>query len=189
MKLIVGLGNPGRRYARTRHNAGFQAIDRLAGVWKIPVRRHRVHALVGEGERAGEVIWLAKPLLFMNNSGLVVAPLLRQLGGGPADLLVIHDDLDLPPGKLRLRGRGSSGGHRGVQSIIQELGTGEFARLKVGIGRPAESREVEVIDYVLHPFSRGEREIVEQALARAPEAVEIWITRGLEAAMNEVNGR
>lgn len=188
MKLIVGLGNPGRRYARTRHNIGFQAVDRLADAWGIRLRTRAAKSLVGKGEYAGQAVWLAKPLTFMNASGLAVASLVQKLEVRGGDLLVIHDDLDLSPGKLRLRGRGASGGHRGVQSIIQEFGTAEFARLKVGIGRPLVRDEQVVIDYVLHPFSRAERQAIDEALARVPEAVAIWMEHGLEVAMNRING-
>ncbi|TDA63471.1 MAG: aminoacyl-tRNA hydrolase [Clostridia bacterium] len=185
MRLIVGLGNPGRRYARTRHNAGFMAVDRLACSLGVQVRRRREGALVGEGSLEGEPVVLGKPQTFMNLSGQAVAALVARYQVPLSHLLVIHDDLDLPLGRLRLRGRGSSGGHLGVESVITELRTDSFCRLKIGIGRPGP--EEDVVSYVLSPFRRAERPLVEAVLGEVPEAVRVWATRDLEAATNYIN--
>lgn len=185
MRLIVGLGNPGRHYARTRHNVGFMAVDGLARLLGVRMRRRQAEAMVGEGSLAGESIILAKPQTFMNLSGKAVAALVARYQMPLANVLVIHDDLDLALGRLRLRGRGASGGHRGIQSIIAEVGGGAFCRLKIGIGRPGPGEDV--VDYVLRAFRREERPLVGAVLQRVPEAVKVWVTQDLEAAMNHIN--
>ena len=151
-KLILGLGNPGPRYAQTRHNAGFRAVESISGSrdgWK----KYRSLASICTVEIEDMLVVLVRPLTFMNLSGKAVQPLLRQLHLQPQDLLVIHDDLDLPLGKVRLRPGGGSGGHKGVQSVIEHLGSRNFARLRIGIGRPPEGTNP--VDYVLDPFSLG----------------------------------
>lgn len=187
MHLVVGLGNPGAEYARTRHNAGFMVVDRLAADLGVEVGRVWLRSLVGLGYLDGKRVILAKPLTYMNRSGEAVGLLLRWYGLTPQDLLVISDDLDLPVGQLRLRRSGSSGGHRGLQSIIEHLGGGGFARLRVGIGRPPEG--VAVVDWVLSEFTPEEQPEVERALAAASQAVRLALTEGLEAAMNRYNAR
>ena len=184
MKLVVGLGNPGRKYADTRHNVGFMVIDRLARRSGIEVTKRQCSALVGLGSIGRARVCLAKPQTYMNLSGEAVACLLRFYKISTADLLVIYDDRDLPPGKIRLRERGSAGGHRGMESIIGMLGTSDFPRLRVGIGRPAE---IDAMDHVLGGFSAEERPLMEDALDRAAEAVECVFTEGLVAAMNRFN--
>ncbi|WP_027719206.1 aminoacyl-tRNA hydrolase [Desulfovirgula thermocuniculi] len=187
MHLVVGLGNPGAEYARTRHNVGFMVVDRLAADLGIEVGRVWLRSLVGLGYLDGKRIILAKPLTYMNRSGEAVGLLLRWYGLTPQELLVVSDDLDLPVGQLRLRRSGSSGGHRGLQSVIERLGGGDFARLRVGIGRPPEG--VAVVDWVLSEFAPEELPAVERAVAEASQAVRLALTEGMEAAMNRFNAR
>ena len=188
MKLIVGLGNPGKAYAGNRHNVGFQCIDRFAGEHRIPVRERRLRlkplrAVFGRGEVEGTPVVLAKPRTFMNLSGKAVAQLVRRFGVAPDDLIVIHDDMDLPPGKLRIRPGGSAGGHKGVASIIDSLGTDGFARVRIGIGRP----DGDEVSYVLGSFTAEEKDTVTEAVGRAAEAVRCILSDGIEAAMNRYN--
>lgn len=185
VKLVVGLGNPGSRYASTRHNVGFMVVDRLARRWRAAITKKQCGAQVGAAEFDGEKVWLAKPQTFMNLSGEAVSCLLRFYKLSPADLVVIYDERDLPVGRIRLRERGSAGGHRGVASIIQMLGTNEFPRVRVGIGRPPE---MDAVDHVLSGFPPEERPLIEEALDRAVEGVEDALRDGLVAAMNKYNG-
>jgi len=185
MKLIAGLGNPGAEYARTRHNVGFRVVELLAERWRIPINRYLLRTLYGRGRLGPEEVILAKPLTYMNRSGDAVAALLWHFGLGPADLLVVYDDVALPLGRLRLRGRGSAGGHRGMASIIERLGSEDFPRLRLGVGTPPPG--VALPDYVLSPFPPAEEAEVEGLLARAGQAVEFFVTLGLEAAMNRIN--
>ncbi|MGC8862556.1 MAG: aminoacyl-tRNA hydrolase [Armatimonadota bacterium] len=182
MKLIVGLGNPGPRYAHTRHNVGFDVLDIFARRRGIRILGRQDNALVGRCEHAGEEILLAKPKTFMNNSGSAVGAIARRYRLQPGDILVVYDDIDLPLGKLRIRMRGSSGGHKGVNSIIQALGSSDFPRIRVGIGRSGDA-----IDYVLSRFTRREREIIDPALQSAADALEVILDEGIEAAMNKFN--
>ncbi len=183
-KLIVGLGNPGQNYAANRHNVGFQCLDTFARGHGIAFSQRLRLALVGQGEVAGVSVTLAKPRTYMNLSGRAVTSLLNQLRLRPDDLIVIHDDLDLPLGQIRLRPRGGSGGHKGMQSIIQALGSQEFVRLRVGIDRPAGD---DVMDYVLGNFSADERPLVEAARQQVAEALLCLLAEGLERAMNRFN--
>lgn len=185
VKLVVGLGNPGARYASTRHNVGFMVIDRLARAWHAEVTKKQCGALAGPATFAGEKVWLAKPQTYMNLSGEAVTCLLRFYRMAPADLLVVYDERDLPVGKVRLRERGSPGGHRGVASIIQMLGTNEFNRLRIGIGRPSE---LDAVDHVLSGFPPEEKPLIEEAISRSVEAVETVLREGMAAAMNRYNG-
>ncbi|MBM4039355.1 MAG: aminoacyl-tRNA hydrolase [Planctomycetes bacterium] len=182
MKIVVGIGNPGKRYERTRHNLGFEVVDRLAAEQGIEVSRRRFDARVGEGQLEGSQVLLVKPQTYVNLSGSAVAPLLRWHRSSTEDLLVVCDDLNLEPGKLRLRRRGSSGGHNGLQSLIECLGTEEFARLRIGIGRGDDA-----VAHVLGGFGPGEREAMCDAVDAAAKAVRLWLRLGVEAAMNEVN--
>ncbi len=186
MKLVVGLGNPGREYARTRHNVGFQCLDLLAERHGIRLTR-RGKSSMGEGRIEGAPVALVKPLTFMNSSGEVVGPMAGRLRVPLADVLVVYDDLDLPVGKLRLRASGSAGGHNGMKSIIASLGSSDFARLRIGIGRP-EGSGGGAIDYVLGTFRKEEKSLVQEALDRAADAVEVWVAQGIEEAMNQFNG-
>ncbi|MFP4055900.1 MAG: aminoacyl-tRNA hydrolase [Candidatus Brocadiia bacterium] len=184
MKVVVGIGNPGTRYQGTRHNLGARVVDRLADEAGIPIRRRRFHALVGEGQMGTRRVLLVKPQTYVNLSGSAVAPLLRWHRCSPEDLLVVCDDLDLEPGSLRLRARGSSGGHKGLQSIIECLGTDAFARLRMGIGRgPGD----DPVAHVLGRFTPQEQTIVGPAVDAAAEAVRCWLDHGVRDAMNEVN--
>lgn len=183
--LVVGLGNPGPEYRRTRHNVGFMVVERLAERWRIRWDRPRNQARGALGRVGDRQIALLEPLTYMNLSGSPVAQALRRYGLAPSDLLVVHDDLDLPFGRLRLRATGSAGGHRGVQSIISALGTKDFPRLRIGIGRPDGDHDVR--DFVLDTFDRDEAVKLEAVLDRAVAAVETALRQGLDAAMNEFN--
>lgn len=188
--MIVGLGNPGPQYAANRHNVGAQVLELLARRWFIPLDKLQLRGLTGLGwAQRGAVrqkLLLVKPLTYMNASGEAVAPLLRFFKVGLVDLLVIADDLDLAAGKLRLRPNGSSGGQNGVRSIIDRLGSQEFARLKIGIGRPPG--RMDPADYVLQNFSAAEEETFGVVRTRAADAAESWLFDGVEAAMNKFNG-
>lgn len=185
MKLVVGLGNPGKEYLRSRHNVGFLVIDLLAKRTGIRLRR-RKSASMGESSIGQEPVLLAKPMTFMNRSGDAVGPIFGRLRLLPTDLLVVYDDLDLPFGKLRLRPRGSSGGHNGMKSIIASLETEDFPRLRIGIGRP-ENEGKDAVHYVLGPFRKAESEALDEVIARAADAVESFVTAGIEVAMNRFN--
>lgn len=184
--LIVGLGNPGAEYRHNRHNVGFMVVDALAELAKIPIRRVSFRALVGKGALEGESVILAKPQTFMNKSGEAVAPLLRFYKIPVEHLLVIHDDLDLPLGTLRLRPSGGTGGQKGMESIVAKLGTRDFARLRVGIGRPPG--RMDPSDYVLHDFDPPQVEMLPEILHHAVQAVRMFIKEGIEQAMNDFNG-
>lgn len=186
MKVIVGLGNPGIRYALTRHNIGFWVIDRLSDRWGIPVNREKWRGLTGEGHVRGEKVLLIKPETYMNRSGEAVRSALDWLKCGVEELIVIYDDLDLPPGQVRLRLKGSSGGHRGVQSLIDHLGTNQFKRIKIGIGRP---QGMSVPDYVLARFAREEEEAVLDAVQHSADAVDCWLDTPFPEVMNRYNGK
>lgn len=188
MLLLMGLGNPGYQYALTRHNVGFWTIDRLAKALKIPLRNLKHQALVGSGVDQGIGVVLAKPLTYMNRSGIAAAGVAGMFKISPENILVIHDDLDLPPGKLKLKTRGGSGGHNGIKSVIAQLQTEEFNRLRIGIGRPPEGEaQNPAVGHVLAPFSRQEEEIMEEALARAEAAALHFIRHGIIDAMNRYN--
>ncbi|MCC6446169.1 MAG: aminoacyl-tRNA hydrolase [Armatimonadetes bacterium] len=184
MKAIIGLGNPGRQYARTRHNVGFEVIARLSRKYGIPVESRRCQAQVGEGEIAGQHVLLARPQTFMNLSGVSVQALVRRYRLALPDILVVYDDANLPLGRLRLRASGSAGGHNGIKSLIASLGSPEFPRLKIGIG---ESGRPDLIDHVLSHFSPGEEPVIQQAWDRAAETIEYLLENGLEKAMNLAN--
>lgn len=183
--LAVGLGNPGRRYRLTRHNVGFRVVVRLAREHGIRLRRRMGGAQFGEGEIKGELVVLACPLTFMNNSGDAVRVLVEWLDIPLERLIVVHDDLDLPCGRVKIKYGGGHGGHKGVESIINALGGGEFLRVKVGIGRPPSSEEG--AGYVLSPFSRDEKKIAEAGIIRGAAAIEEIIFSGKERAMSFYN--
>ncbi|USG65908.1 aminoacyl-tRNA hydrolase [Brevibacillus ruminantium] len=185
MKVIVGLGNPGKKYEDTRHNAGFMAIDKINDKWGIPVQQNKFRALVGEGRIDGEKVLLVKPQTYMNLSGESIAEILKFYKLGPEDVVVIYDDLDLPPGQLRLREKGSAGGHNGIKSLIMHMGTQDFNRIKIGIGRPEPGRSVS--DYVLHPFSTEERPLISEAVDLAAEAAAMWMKEPFLKVMNKYN--
>ena len=184
--LIVGLGNPGLAYRHNRHNVGFVVADTLADKLEIPLKRVKFKAQIGNGKLGDIPIIIAKPLTFMNNSGEAVAPLVRYFKVPLERLLVIHDDMDLPLGTLRMRPSGGSAGHNGMLSIFDKLGTNAIPRLRVGIGRPPG--RMDPADYVLQDFPRSEEELLSMVIAQACEAALAFITTGLEKAMNTYNG-
>jgi PTH1 family peptidyl-tRNA hydrolase len=183
--LIVGLGNPGREYRDNRHNVGFMLIDRLAVKLNLRFTRLQSRALVASGAHEENKVILAKPQTFMNLSGQAVQGLVRFYKLPLTNLLVVHDDLDLPTGAIRIRPDGGSAGQKGMSSILEKLGTDEFPRLRLGIGRPPG--QMQAPDYVLQDFSEREMTIVNESLGRAVEAVETWLAGGLDAAMNRFN--
>jgi PTH1 family peptidyl-tRNA hydrolase len=185
VKIIVGLGNPGLRYRRTRHNLGFMALGALADLRGMRFRRARFRSSQARGRIGGEEVVLVRPMTFMNLSGESVARVVKHLSCSLRDLLVICDDVDLDLGRMRLRRAGSAGGHRGLQSIIHHLQSEEFARLRLGIGAPPDGTDM--VAYVLRPFGRGERPAVRDLLARASQAAETWVYHGIDEAMNRFN--
>ncbi|HZK25239.1 MAG TPA: aminoacyl-tRNA hydrolase [Oscillospiraceae bacterium] len=184
MFIILGLGNPGPQYARTRHNVGFRVLDQLSAATKIPLYKVGYHAFWGKGTMAGQTVILAKPMTYMNNSGLAAAALARQFKVTADKILTIYDDLDLPLGALRVRAQGSSGGHNGIKSLIFHLQTEHIPRLKVGIDRPSEQN---VIDYVLQSFSAAEEEALAPVLKDAVSAAQLFVREGIQATMNSFN--
>jgi len=184
--LMVGLGNPGREYRDNRHNIGFMLVDRLAMKLDARFTRLQSRALVASARFDGRKIILAKPQTFMNLSGQAVQGLLRFYKLSLTDMLVAHDDLDLPIGTIRLRPDGGAAGQKGMISIIERLGTDEFPRLRLGIGRPPG--QMDAADYVLQDFSYGEMSVISESLQRAVEAALTFAREGLEAAMNKFNG-
>jgi PTH1 family peptidyl-tRNA hydrolase len=183
--LVVGLGNPGPEYANTRHNVGFMVVDELSRRHRIAIKKSQHGARVGEVEITGEPVALVKPLTYMNVSGRAVAPLLQRHSLLPDRLVVIYDDADLPLGKIRVRARGSSGGHGGIKSILAALGTTEFPRVRIGIGRSGFSTK----DHVLGAFRPDERDLLQHAIQRAADAVEHILCHGIEPAMNRFNAQ
>lgn len=184
MKIIVGLGNPGDRYRETRHNVGFRVLDELAARWRCEGWRKRFEAEVAEHRAEGPVL-LVKPQTYMNRSGIAVRELARFYKVPANSIVVVHDDLDLPTGRLRIRERGGAGGHRGIESMLAELGSEEFARVKLGIGRPPEGWET--ADYVLAKFATEELPRMQQIYVTAADAVELILREGPGAAMNRFN--
>ena len=186
MYLLVGLGNPGKAYAQTRHNVGMWVIERAAARWSVRLSP-RDTAQRGSGRLGGELIELAGVLDWMNVSGPPLKGLLRKLELTPSELIVVHDDLDLEPGRLRIKLAGGHGGHNGIKSINDALGTSQFVRLKIGIGRPAPGQDS--ADYVLEPVTRDEMAVFEPCLERAVDALECVIHRGPDVAMNQFHVR
>lgn len=185
MFIIVGLGNPGKKYEKTRHNLGFIAVDLLAERLGIPVNRLRFRALTGEGMAGGQKILLAKPQTFMNLSGHSVGELMEYYKIPPEQLLVIYDDIDIPRGTIRIRKKGSAGTHNGMRSVVPAVGSGDFPRIRIGIGG---DRKLHIRDFVTGGFSRDEREILLDAAKRAAEAAECILLEGVDQAMNKYNG-
>ena len=187
LHLIVGLGNPGGEYAKTRHNAGFLLVTKLAERWKAGwTLEKRFNARVAKAERNEGRVLLCEPQTFMNSSGESVGSLVQFFRMPINRLLVAVDDADLPFGEIRLRPGGSSGGHHGLESIETHLGTREFARLRIGIGRKDGAREI--TDYVLGRFSGAEAELAEKVLAKAADQTEVWLKAGIQKAMSQFNG-
>lgn len=187
MFLIVGLGNPGVEYAATRHNIGFDMITYLSDKYNIPVNSREGKALVGKGILAGEKVMLAQPQTYMNLSGESVRALMGYYKIDIEDLLVIYDDISLDVGQIRMRGKGSAGGHNGIKSIIQHTGTQEFARIKIGVGQKPEGGDL--VKHVLGRFSREEDGMFRDVFALAEEGLLAWLQEDMKSAMNKVNGR
>ncbi len=184
MWLIVGLGNPGAEYAGTRHNVGFEVIERLAQRHAIPVRRRTLRSVLGDGIIEGQKVILARPMTYMNLSGEAVGAIARMYRIAPANVIAVVDDIALPVGALRLRLKGSSGGHNGLESIERHLHTQEYPRIRIGVGG---ARPGGMVDHVLGRFRREERESILDAIDRAADAVEAALRDGFEKAMNAFN--
>lgn len=186
--LIVGLGNPGPQYARNRHNAGFMLVDRLAGCWQAPwANEPAFNARLARAQVQDRRVVLCQPQTFMNASGQAVRRVLDYYQFPLERLLVVVDDADLPLGELRLRPGGGTGGHHGLESVAQHLGTTQYPRLRIGIGRPADQAR-QITDYVLSDFTPAEAQRLEKVLTRAVQQVECWLLEGIEAAMSRFNG-
>ena len=188
MKLIVGLGNPGKRYEGTPHNVGFDVVDVLARSWQCRLRRSlRFHAWVGRAATESGAVLLAQPATYMNRSGRAVAAIMRYWKLTPGDLVLVMDDADLELGCLRVRAKGSSGGHRGLASVIDGVGASDFVRVRLGIGRGRQQEEL--VSHVLAKFGRAERELADQLVQSAADAVCCVLSDGVATAMNRFNGR
>jgi PTH1 family peptidyl-tRNA hydrolase len=183
-KMVVGLGNPGEEYVDTRHNTGFKVIDSLAGTLKIEVKRRKFGGRFGEGEFSGKKLILLKPWQFMNRSGQAVATAMGFYKLGASDLLVVTDDMALSPGRIRIRAKGSAGGHNGLADVIEKLGTESIGRLRIGIGQSGEESDV---DFVLDKPTEADRLLLDEAIKRAAESVLCWLECGIETAMNAFN--
>ena len=187
MKMIIGLGNPGKQYEKTRHNIGFHVIDELAKRLNSPPMQSKFNGMYSVIHHAGEKIILAKPLTYMNLSGECVRPLMDYYQVELDQITVIYDDLDFSPGEIRLRQKGSAGGHNGMKSIIAHLGTDKFNRIRMGIGRPMPGMKVS--DYVLSNFRKDEETIIREAILKSAEACEAWIDKPFLDVMNNYNGK
>lgn len=183
MKVVVGLGNPGPKYKETRHNVGFQAVEEVARRYTVLKEESRFDAIIGQIQIGREKVFLVKPLTYMNLSGNAVGKLVSYYKVDQKDIIVIYDDMDLPVGQVRIRPQGGTGGHRGMTSLVERLGTRDFARIRIGIGRPPD----EAVDWVLGRFSGEEKVLIDQAVAKAADAVECWLTEGIDKTMNEYN--
>ena len=179
MFLILGLGNPGPRYELTRHNVGFWVVDNLADKYKIPLRSHKYFSVYGKGKVGGLEVVIAKPITYMNESGKAAKSLLSAFNISPMHMLVIHDDIDLPLGKIKKKFNGGDGGQRGIRSTIQSMRTGEFGRVRVGIGRPEDKDDI--VDYVLSPFGQEDSGLINETMEQA--------VLTLEAALEELYKR
>ena len=185
MRLVFGLGNPGNRYAHTRHNVGFAVLDQVARNFFIEVVREKFHSLWEEARIDGDRVLLIKPQTYMNRSGLAVGEWVGFFKVELEDILIVHDDLDMDPGKMKFTHGGGSGGHRGADSIIRELGAGSIPRLKIGIGRPRYGEPIE--DFVLKPFYPDQSQDLQEVISKAAMAVETWLKEGISKAMNLYN--
>jgi PTH1 family peptidyl-tRNA hydrolase len=187
MRWIVGLGNPGSAYESTRHNAGFMVVDELARRWNISVNQNKCKALIGEARVGGEKVALIKPMTYMNLSGESVRAFMDYYKAKLEDMIVVYDDLDTETGRIRLRYQGSAGGHNGIKSIIQHTGTQTFNRIRMGISRPKPG--MQVVDYVLAPFSKAEQPEVRRMVEDACDAVEFALGHPFEETMAKFNGK
>lgn len=185
MKLIIGLGNPGKQYAHTQHNVGFDTIDVLAERWGVELNQTKFNGIYGTVHRPEGKVILLKPLTYMNLSGESARPLMDYFDIDLEDVIVIYDDLDLEKGKLRLRQKGSAGGHNGIKSLIQHFGTQEFNRIRVGIDRPPAGMKVP--DYVLSRFSKEDQPIMQESFVKAADACEYWLDKPFIEVMNKFN--
>ena len=187
MKLIVGLGNPGEKYLRTRHNIGYRVVEAFARRYRVAIDTHQKSALTGSGRVGGGAVTVARPVTFMNLSGKAVAPLVRMSIETLQELLVVYDDIDLPLGRIRIRENGSAGSHNGMKSIIEELGTEQFPRLRFGIRGEGYEPGTDLARYVLEDFPAEDQEIVEDGIRRSVEALFLFSRGDLRRAMNEFN--
>lgn len=187
MKLIVGLGNPGKQYENTRHNIGFKVIDELAERWNAPLNQLKFSGMYTTVHRPEGKVLLLKPLTYMNLSGESVRPIMDYFDVDIEDLVILYDDLDLPPGQLRLRQKGSAGGHNGMKSLIQHLGTQEFNRIRMGIGRPTGG--MKVVDYVLANFHADEAATIQESIVKSADACEAWLNKPFLTVMNDFNSQ
>ena len=185
MKIIVGLGNPGNEYAKTRHNVGFMLVDALAEHLNINLWKDKFNAQIAEGRIGTEKILLVKPQTYMNNSGEAVGPLMRWYKVTPEDIIVAHDDMDIPAGTIRIRKKGSSGGHNGIKSLIAHLGSENFSRVRLGVGRPLPGWSV--VNNVLAPFPQEDKTAVDEAIKYLIPAVECIVNDSVDMAMNKYN--
>ncbi|TKJ46949.1 aminoacyl-tRNA hydrolase [Candidatus Aerophobetes bacterium Ae_b3a] len=185
MRVIFGLGNPGKAYEQSRHNIGFRVIDKLSQEHRIELNKHSCQAWIGEGEVGREEVFLVKPLTLVNAAGVSLLQLKQKHEVSLEDIMVISDDVNLELGKLRLARRGGDGGHKGLRSIIEFLGTEEFPRLRLGIDRPEE--KVELKEYVLGEFTFREKKVIEETISRASQAVEMVIRQGIDETMKHYN--
>ncbi|WP_416730150.1 aminoacyl-tRNA hydrolase [Fictibacillus sp. JL2B1089] len=186
MKLFIGLGNPGSRFDGTRHNIGFEVIDTLSDSLNIPLQQTKFKGIYGTGVVKGEKVFLLKPLTYMNLSGECIGPFMDYFQIPLEDMIVVYDDLDTVPGKLRLRTKGSAGGHNGIKSMIAHLGTQEFKRIRFGIGRPTNQQPVP--DFVLNRFSKEESIDIEHGIDRSVKACEAFLDTSFDKVMNKFNG-
>ncbi|HOK42478.1 MAG TPA: aminoacyl-tRNA hydrolase [Thermoclostridium caenicola] len=186
MFIIAGLGNPGPRYQMTRHNVGFETIDYLAALYRLTQFKSKHKALVSEGMMQGKKVMLVKPQTFMNNSGESLAEILGYYKAEPTQLIVIYDDIDLEPGKIRIRAKGGLGTHNGMRSIVSHLNTEDFPRVRIGIGKP--DPQIDLADYVLGRFTPEERALVNEAIEKAALAVATMVCASVEVAMGKYNG-
>jgi peptidyl-tRNA hydrolase, PTH1 family len=182
--LIAGLGNPGKKYFRTRHNIGFMVMEEIAEQYKIDIVEKKEGYRIGRGSIEGHKVLLAEPLLYMNMSGPVLQNIFRKSNARSENLIVVHDDLDMETGKMRIRKSGSSGGHKGVESIIQSIGSRDFVRVKIGIGRGAG---IPAEEYVLKKFRKDEMGLIQDAIQKASDAIRSVISEGVDKAMNKFN--
>jgi PTH1 family peptidyl-tRNA hydrolase len=185
MKLIIGLGNPGLKYINTRHNVGFKVINKLAKLINIKIRCRKYKSMIGSGKISGNEVILAKPMTYVNLSGEAVELLVRNFQVPLTELLVVYDDINLELGKIRIRKKGSAGGHNGMKSIIDKLNSQEFTRMRIGIGSPEHG--IEVRDYVLSNFTKEEKKIIENTIEKAAQAAICIIKEGINVAMNKFN--
>ncbi len=186
MRMIIGLGNPGKQYEKTRHNVGFHVIDELANRLGAPSMQSKFNGMYTTIHHSAEKVMLVKPLTYMNLSGECVRPLMDYFDVDVDDIVVLYDDLDFAPGEIRLRQRGSAGGHNGMKSLIAHLGTEHFKRIRLGIGRPIGGMKVS--DYVLAPFGKDEKPMIDEMVRKSAKACEAWLEQPFLEVMNDFNG-